>query len=213
MSAVLDMQGSGATLEVNDDNGVYYSIPQDEGEPIIVTNADIEKWNTELLVPVDETGKIAKVFKAAGPASKRGDSAQMELNLLGEISDLITPKNIRSMILNKDVWRSRDSQGHAQSFADQFTERDLTFDLTLPMNASVEMLALDTDPDGILTPAEMTGADLKGIIELMLHEDNFRIAKDELVGYAKGRMELQVKAYQQPKSESEEINTVFEEED
>ena len=210
MAAILDMNASGATLEVNDNNEVYYSIPQDEGDPIIVTNADIEKWNVEFLLPTDEAGKLKKIFTGAGPSSKRGDWEQIESNLLGDISDIITQKNIRSMVLNKDVWGGRDEESRAQSFADQFKRQDLTFDLTLPVNPSATMNALDVDKDGSLTPTEMKEGDLDAILELMLHRDNFDVAKDELVRYAKGRMDRQVKAYKgEDTASNNETNTNY----
>lgn len=220
MAAILDMKANGTTLEVNSDtNEVYYSIPQDGGDPIMVTNADIEKWNVEFLLPTDEAGKLKKIFTGAGPSSKRGDWEQIQANLLGDISDIITRKNVRSMVLNKDVWGGRDEESRAQSFADQFKQQNLTFELRLPSSASAEMLALDgidgDEPDGILTPEEMTSeemtsGDMDAILELMLHRDNFDVAKDELVRYAKGRMDRQVKSYKgEDTASNNETNTNY----
>ena len=211
MAAILDMRTSKATLEVDSDsNEVYYSIPQDEGDPITVTNADIAKWNENFILPTVAGEQLKKIFTKAGPNSKRGDWEQIQTNLLGEVSNIITTENIRSMVLNKDVWGGRDEESRAQSFADQFKRQDLSFDLSLPSDASATMNALDADNDGILTRTEMQNGDLDAILELMLHRDNFGVAKDELVRYAKGRMDRQVKSYKgEDTASNNETNTNY----
>ena len=198
MSAIMDMRGSGATLEVNPETmEVFYRVPANEatGEPgYDISKSEIETWNTTLLIPEEARENISKVFSQVGPASiKNKGKFFNKADYLVKINKEITPSNVRSLVYNKDVWGSSTAGGEMQSWADQWTD------------GSEESVGIDIDGDGKITNVKLTGSDKKRMIEELCKKENFNLLKGLLSEYASGRIDREISKGIEPQESSSEV--------